>query len=642
MATDQDRLEPVWKRILAILGSAGLALAMLGALVLAAHGSAGDSAGTPVPYVDPPALEGYEFVRALGGSLIPNEPVAMVDGADDALYVADPALGRVLALSDLDGSLIDEWGSGGLSEPLGEPVRLTLGPDQRLYVVDQRGDRVVILDSNGRVAGGWDLVVPNPDSNDPPTGIVVKLDGSVHVSWKAAGRVDHYSPEGVLQDSWVLDQGEVVGLALLPDGRLVAGWQVAGVPGGYVLEGEQPEIDHHSRPRGTPPSLISITTDIDGFIYLLFSTGEPESAEEPDNVWYVLKIDPTIPETSEQTGIVTRWVDVLQTPGAADFLPGWSPALGVNERGDVFIPDAERSRVVILRHDGDGLRREVPAPGSQADRFAAIGGLALDAAGNLYLTDPDLRLVRKYGPDGDLLATFDYGAASGWAETGPRIGGWASVAVDPRGQLYVGYSSVTLIVHFDQGGGSSGHWRVIREDGIAPVNPDDISIGTSGDLYVLGFRDPSIRRYTVDGELIGIWPNEIPVTMEEPLDLLIEGDEAWMLSIGETGVTVTRYDLTGNLLEEVAAISAGEFESVGFPVRLARDPEGNLLVYSFVTRALGEPGAFVLKIEPDGTIRRLGPAPLPAWGRTDIVIDSRGMLYLTDPENRQVLVYRPE
>jgi DNA-binding beta-propeller fold protein YncE len=119
----------------------------------------------------------------------------------------------------------------------------------------------------------------------------------------------------------------------------------------------------------------------------------------------------------------------LDTPIGAAFDPSGS-VLYVAETGNRRISafDPVRSRL-LFAFDGEPEGRITP------------GGLAVDPAGTVYITDLALRQVRLFrpvlGPEGDIRGLKQ---AAAWGKTGSGPGEWAfphAITVDARGRVYV-------------------------------------------------------------------------------------------------------------------------------------------------------------------------------------------------------------
>src|SRR6267154_1987768 len=76
-----------------------------------------------------------------------------------------------------------------------------------------------------------------------------------------------------------------------------------------------------------------------------------------------------------------------------------------------------------------------------ASGLAAPQGLAVDAAGNLYIADPKANCVRKVGADGTIITFAGTGRSAFSGDGGPAtsaaLNNPAAVAVDRSGAVYI-------------------------------------------------------------------------------------------------------------------------------------------------------------------------------------------------------------
>jgi hypothetical protein len=138
----------------------------------------------------------------------------------------------------------------------------------------------------------------------------------------------------------------------------------------------------------------------------------------------------------------------------------------------------------------------VPGPARNSPLGVSIGGLPVDAAGNLYLADPDQYVVVKITPSGTLSIVAGTGVA-GQPTAGPavnsRLGQIRSLAVDAAGNLFLAdYSqhyiekvtpSGTLSIY---GGTGAGSAPVAGSPTSSPIpTPYGLAVDGAGVMTVL-------------------------------------------------------------------------------------------------------------------------------------------------------------
>ena len=200
--------------------------------------------------------------------------------------------------------------------------------------------------------------------------------------------------------------------------------------------------------------------------------------------------------------------------GSATFnQPG---GLAVDRSGNLYVADSFNATIrkitatgvvstlagsATLRGDADGI--------GSAARFNFPGGLAVDAAGNLYVADTFNDTVRKIAPDGTVTTLAGSAGLSGSNDgTGANAlfnqpGG---VAADAAGNIYVADTANAIIRRITPAGSVTTMAGVAGVAGLgngafASVlfnQPHALVVGSSGDLYVADTGNGAIRRIAPD------------------------------------------------------------------------------------------------------------------------------------------------
>ena len=131
-------------------------------------------------------------------------------------------------------------------------------------------------------------------------------------------------------------------------------------------------------------------------------------------------------------------------------------ALLVDSAGNVYIADTANTRIRKVTTDGNintiAGNGNMGLAGDGGPALAAAlsrpQGLALDAAGNLYIADTDNNRIRKITTDGKIATIAGSGTAGGYAgDGGPAI---SALLDDPRGVSVDGAGNVYIADTFNQ------------------------------------------------------------------------------------------------------------------------------------------------------------------------------------------------
>lgn len=207
--------------------------------------------------------------------------------------------------------------------------------------------------------------------------------------------------------------------------------------------------------------------------------------------------------------------------------------------GNLYIADSADHRVrkitpagIILTIAGDG------EPGFRGDggpaaaaRLDSPYGLVTDAAGNLYIADYGNGRVRRIGPDGSIVTIAGGGArdaaSSGVAATAVRLLGPRNLALDASGNLYVSdfrdhriyRVSPAGAIEIVAGTGTSGFAGNGGPALYAQLShPAGLAFDRSGALYIADSGNRRIRRLSA-GILTTL---NVPVTLELPTGLAFD------------------------------------------------------------------------------------------------------------------------
>ncbi len=298
--------------------------------------------------------------------------------------------------------------------------------------------------------------------------------------------------------------------------------------------------------------------------------------------------------------------------------------IAVDTAGTIYVADTYNNTIRKISPAGvvstlagsPGVLGSADGTGSDA-RFNQPWTVAVDAAGNLYVTDNGNETIRKITAGGE-VGTFagqvgEFGSADGagsealfWFATG--------VAVDADGSVYVADSNNNTIrkispdaVVTTLAGRANGYVPAPgSEDGAGSAarfhRPNGVAVDGAGDVYVADYANHTIRKITPEG-VVNTVAGQAP----------------------ESG----NVDATGNDAR------------LNHPTGVAVDSAGNVYVAEFI-------GNTIRKITPDGVVTTLaGLAETP--GSTDgtgsaarfngpygIAVDTAGNLYVVEYWGRRV------
>jgi len=251
-------------------------------------------------------------------------------------------------------------------------------------------------------------------------------------------------------------------------------------------------------------------------------------------------------------------------------------AVAVDEQGDLFIADTRNN--VIREVRPDGIITTVAGGGTQLDPdFSGPAtdailnyplGLAVDAAGDLFIADTGFDVIRELLPNGTLITVAGNGIPGYMGDGGPATAARldlsyynpSGVAVDGASDLYIA----------DTGN------HVVRE-----VFPDGTITTVAGN----GLAPPAYRSATYYATYSGDGGPATAAMLDGPVGVAV--DAAGDLFIADTGFDVIREVFPDGTITTVAGTSTFGFNGDGgpataasltFPSGIATDGKGVLFI----------------------------------------------------------------
>jgi len=309
----------------------------------------------PIEVVEDPYAEGKREVPATliwgsqgkGNGQFQDPRGIAVDGAGN-VYVADSNNHRIQKF-DANGKFLAQWGSQGTGNgQFQEPWGIAVDAEGHVYVADTWGHRIQKFDAEGKFLLQWGgyrstggAAVGEEGFFWGPRDVAIDAAGNVYVTDTGNKRVQVFDPDGQFLDQW----------------------------GGFgVADGQMDEP-------------VGIAIDEEGYIYVADTWNQR-----------VQKFAPPLPAGGERGGGITKWP-----------ISGWYGESVVNKPylavagGRVYVTDPEGYRVLVFDQSGEFVAT-FGEYGFDSKSFALPIGIAVDAEGNIYVTDSANHRVMKFAP----------------------------------------------------------------------------------------------------------------------------------------------------------------------------------------------------------------------------------------------------
>ncbi|UCG11003.1 MAG: hypothetical protein JSU72_10540, partial [Deltaproteobacteria bacterium] len=297
-------------------------------------------------------------------------------------------------------------------------------------------------------------------------------------------------------------------------------------------------------------------------------------------------------------------------------------------------------------------------------------GVAVDAAGNVYIADTSNHRIRKVDPNGIITTIAGTGAQGGGGDGGPAtqaaIDSPKGIAVDATGNLYI--STYNVVRKVDSSGiittvAGSGAAGPLRDGGPATEaglkNILSVAVDTAGNLYIADSGHYRVRKVDTAGIITTVAGNGYtgysgdggPATaakMSAPLGLA--ADESGNLYIA-TGPRIRKVDTSGIITTFAGGGSPVDGLGDGGPAidarldspyGLAVDAAGNLYItdaYQHRIRKVATAG-FITTVAGSGIAGYAGEGRAATraqlFAPRGVALDAEGNLYFADTNNQRI------
>lgn len=518
---------------------------------------AGGEAATPI----------NEGGRATSGRL--QSPMDVAVAPDGTIYVAEFDGHRILRLN-LDGSVSVVAGTGtpgfsgdggpGPAAQINSPRALAIDIEGNLYIADWKNQAIRRIDASGRILTVAGLGTGRASEGapamiaglGPPLDLALGPGGGLYLLQQNTYTVSLLRAPSA-DDPVLACQGDATGMAARPplQAEAVAILLAGGAGPGYSGDGGPLDAAQFLSPE-------SVAIGPDGSIYVA-DTGNH-------------RIRVVSPE-----GVVSTFAGTGEPGFSGDGGPSQRAmlaapkALLLDGAGNLYFADSGNFR--IRRVDRCGIIESIAGSGQPGDggdgglavaaEFRDATGLAMDAAGSLYIADPASDRVRVIRSDGT-IATFAGTGRGGDGEDGgyateTQLDGPSDIAIGADGTVYI---------------------TETRSQKIRAVAPNGTIRTVAGPSYVVPIEPAPAE--AKEGEEPA--PTERTVFLENPISLILDS-EGRVYFAELTGGIVSAF-APGDDPRPVAGDPAGQGSSgdgalevaIPAPLALALDSAGNLYV----------------------------------------------------------------
>ena len=245
---------------------------------------------------------------------------------------------------------------------------------------------------------------------------------------------------------------------------------------------------------------------------------------------------------------------------------GWIPAVAVDSQDRVYVYSRSEHPMVVFDRDGNFI----DAWGD--DILKDAHGIFIDADDNIYCTERDTHVMRKFTTTGELLMTL--GTPDEPGAEGEPFNKPTDFALGPDGEMYIsdGYGNARVHKYSPDG-------ELIKSWGQPGTGPGEfdlphcVRVDPRNRLMVADRENNRIQFFTLDGEYIEEWGDLL-----QPDTIYIDEDD--LVYIAELGQRISIMTLDGEVISqwgsERGSTVPGEF--LACPHGIWLDSHGDIYV----------------------------------------------------------------
>jgi len=514
----------------------------------------------------------YPYASASGGTgfqpLIPQQQVflfsphhAAIDGSGN-IYVTDTLNNRIVKL-DSSGRLIAEWGGAGSGNgQLREPYGIAIDQKGGVYVADTGNHRIQKFSSDGSYLFEWGIQGIGDGQFNNPVGIAISPDGNVYVAEWSNSRIQKFDPNGAYLAEW----------------------------GSYGYG------------NGQFRNPIGIAIDRNGDVYVTETEGNRVQKFDSDGAY------------------LAEWGSIGNGNGQFDY----PRSIAIDGNGKVYIGDSNNHRIQVFSANGTYLE-QWGSLGDGSGQFRSPGGIALDGSGNIYVVDSGNGRIQKFDSNTAYVAQ--------WGSKGSDKGQFnepSGIAISDSGNVYVADRGNHRIQQFTPNGSYLDQWGSAGNGNGQFNYPSGIAVDSGGNFYVADSGNDRIQKFDSNGAYLTQWGSGGVGNGQLRTPSGIAVDSGGNVYVSDTGNNrIQKFDSMGNYILQWGMSN---------PSGIAVDDSGNVYVADPIINRIqifASDGTF--RTQWDGSVSG-GRFSLPHG----VAVDGNGNIYVADSFNNRIQKFTPD
>jgi|GEM_PF-1587256 len=246
--------------------------------------------------------------------------------------------------------------------------------------------------------------------------------------------------------------------------------------------------------------------------------------------------------------------------------------IAVDAAGNVYVADTGNHRIQKFDAEGDFITTW-GSKGSGNGQFIFPYDVAVDSAGNVYVADTGNSRIQKFDAEGAFIAT--------WGSLGPGNGQFNypyDVAVDSPGNIYVADTHNNRVKKFDAGRAFITTWGLLGRGNGQFIFPNGVAVDSEGNVYVTDTGNSRIQKFDAGGAFITTWGSEGSGNGQFDYLRGIAVDSAGNVYVADSeNSRIQKFDAAGAFITAWGSEGSGNGQFIN-PYDVAVDSAGNVYV----------------------------------------------------------------
>jgi tripartite motif-containing protein 71 len=440
----------------------------------------------------------------------------------DDVYVIDTFNNRVQKFTS-DGKFLAKWGTEGTGDgQFDEPFFIAADRSGNVWVGDQLGNgthRMQKFDANGKFLAKWTRKITRPWATNYTGAVAVDSAGNSYYAFE--NRIEKYDAEGNLvrdygQEEFAKDAiGPVRGASVDQAGCLYVTGPADPNAISLSASGSIRRFDADGR-------FVTKWTAENTDVKEPFPNG-PIAVDRAGNMYTMCSGSQAIQKLSSDGKLVAEAQLAAPREGRFSNLGG----VAVDGSGKVYAVnsidvDWAWSIPSIKLFDPNGQFLTMwDVPEAARDRFKYPVQIAVDGAGNVYVTDQNTHCVHKLDAQGKYIKSWGGPGAGDGQFVMPE-----GIAVDGAGHVYVCDRQNSRIQKFDSDGNFLAKWGKEGSGDGEFHFPAAVAVDNEGNVFVADSDNHRIQKFTAEGKFLAKWGEfgEAPGQFNVPLGIAVDED----------------------------------------------------------------------------------------------------------------------